>query len=126
MAGRCCADTGAGGQSTPINRTPITRTRRAFVIGGLLRRLGIDLRLDDGEAFSARRWSTRIVICRAAQPGSEEVATARGFQNPRGSRRPALHGPGKGSLLVTEQLRRDERGGYGRAVDAHESAGRSL
>jgi len=34
---------------------------------------------DDGDAFSARRWSTLIVHCRAAQPGSEEVATARGF-----------------------------------------------
>src|SRR5207237_5888972 len=25
---------------------------------------------DDGEAFSVRRWSTPIVLCRAAQPGS--------------------------------------------------------
>src|SRR5713101_3928484 len=52
MAGRCCADTRAGGQSTPINRTPITGTRLAFVMGTLLGRLGIRICLDDSREQS--------------------------------------------------------------------------
>ena len=36
MAGRCCADTGAGAPRTPINRTPMTGRRLAFVMRTLL------------------------------------------------------------------------------------------
>src|SRR2546427_1485684 len=52
-------------------------------MGGLLRRLGIDLRLDEGESLSARRWSIPIVFCRTAQPG--KLAGATGFTTDAGS-----------------------------------------
>src|ERR1700687_2857065 len=52
MAGRCCAETRAGGQTTPINRTPIMGTRLVFVMGYPPERLGIRICLDDGREQS--------------------------------------------------------------------------
>src|SRR5437879_5862338 len=46
MAGRCCADTGAGGQRTPINRTPMTGRRLAFAMGYPPGWLGLRICLD--------------------------------------------------------------------------------
>src|SRR5690242_10194894 len=56
MAGRCCADTRAGGQITPINRTPITGTRLAFVMGASF-----------GHSFAAEAAGFEVLVPAAAR-----------------------------------------------------------
>src|SRR5438105_7067605 len=54
---------------------------------------------DDGEAFSVRRWSTPIVLCRAAQPGSEKKSRCKSWPNRTDLVPPGLDFPACGARL---------------------------